>query len=419
MNKVITFVAPLLFASLILSTSSHAAENQQQQFINKVLSIAEKKPKTAVRILQKQLQKYPTWHRGRLELARLYYRAGDYQRAKRAVKRVVKQAKLPKSVKKNIVSFYRQILAAESKRKKRLNSTRIRAKISTSLGHDTNPGSGPANQDIGVDNVRLKASALARSDNFWSTQVQLYLDTPLSEVSQQGRQPGLWRWTNQLSLFDRAYHREKDSDIRNLQWITGLNYQINERWQAATKLKFNHLRYGSEKKINYAGIEPSISWSQGKHRWQLTALYNDRNYVAQSSAGKDGAVTEAGFSYAYRPSKRWLLQLASKRTFADYLDNRSSYQATDSWTRASYRSSKKLKLWTLLRYRTSKYEAPETPLYSDAREEDYFTLRIGSRYQLSDDLNMELVLSHYRNSANHKLHEYDRQQAELKLNWLF
>jgi len=412
-----------LLATMTISTANAKTPENHRQILMDVMTQADTKPAIAIHELKQHLSNHPQWHRGRLELARLYYRVGQFRSARKEVKEVVKNASLPKPVKKNILAFYRQTLLAE--REKNQQQTKqspsnwiFSGQLSTTWGYDSNAISGPADQDIGISNVRLRESSLEQSDHFLSTQLLLRADRPLSSGNIKRYKPGYLHWRSLVSLLDRNYNNLNKVDQRNAQLITGLQYQLTKNWQLGTRLRFSHLDYGSSD-INYASVEPSVSWRKGKHRVRFGALYTDRNYLPYTAKLKDGNVLEWNLDYSYRPDRQWVLQFNNSVVDADYGLDAYSYRAYESEGRVNHYFNRTLSAWTQLRYRHSKYNADEAPYYSDPRDEEYFTLRVGGRYRLTSDVALELILSGYQNKANHKLHDYDRQQAELKLSWQF
>lgn len=415
-------LAPLLFAGMIPSANAAQSSSNHTAYLETLLGQAEKQPEKAIHSLRQRLQAYPQWHRGRLELARLYFNEGHYQAARKNVKKVVQKAPLPAPVKKNILAFYRQILIAEREQpepQKRSPDWLLGGKLSAAYGYDSNANTGPEDQDIGISNVRLKTSALGQSDQYHTTQLLLRADRSLSDSVQKPAQPGFIRWRNRFSLFERNYTQQDSADIRSLQLISGLSYQLTSDWKIGNRLRLSRLSYGTETDINYAGLEPFAQWHQGKHRVRMHTFYNHRNYLASEADKKDGKVLELGLRYEYRPNRQGRLQLGTRWYDADYQDDRYSYQAWETEGQFNYRMTRALSFWSQVRYRHREYQAPETPHYNDARDDRYLTVRLGSRYRLSPDVALELAISGYRNKANHKLHEYNRRQAELKLSWQF
>jgi len=427
MNVRISARHSLLTSMLALTPVAHAAPTSSppESDLASLLSQARLHPAQAVRQLEQLLINRPDWHRGRLELARLYYRQQQYPAARKAVKQVVSSAELPATVRKNVLAFYRKILQAEQARQARQANTdyarhwQLGGQLSLGSGYDSNANTGPENQDIGLRTLRLKPGALQRSDHYLSSQMLLRADRSLSADHPAPGTKGHLRWRNRLNLSKRQYQQQRRADIRTVQLTSSLHYQLTPHWQISSEVQLSHLTEGRNSDINYAGLEPSLQWQQGQHRITLSALHKSRNYLASRARAKDGPLQELALRYSFQPGRQWRWQLSGRFIDTDYQGKRHSYQAREAEARLNYRYSAQLALWSQLRFRSSHYKAPEAPLYPDARDEDNLSLRAGVRYRLSEDYSLGLTLSSYRNKANHKLHDYNRQLAELRLNWQF
>ncbi len=427
MNRPVCYGHSVLASLILLAPLTEAASltPTPQQDLNTLLSNAEQQPAQAIAQLEHQLTTRPGWHRGRLELARLYYRQQQYSAARNAVKQVVSNAKLPTTVRKNVLTFYRKILQAEQAQQSRQASTdyaqhwQLGGQLSLGSGYDSNANTGPEDRDIGLRTLRLKPGALQRSDHYLNSQLVLRADRSLSAADITPRTTGHLRWRNRLNLSKRQYQQQRRADIRSVQLVSSLHYQLTPQWTLASRLHLSHLTEGRASDINYVGLEPSLQWQQDQHRVTLSVLHKDRNYLASKARAKDGPLQELALRYDYQLDRQWRLQLSGRLIDTDYRGKRHSYHAREAQTRLNYRYSAQLALWSQLRYRSSHYQAAEAPLYPDARDENNLSLRAGARYRLNEDLSLGLTLSSYRNQANHKLHDYNRQLAELRLNWQF
>lgn len=412
----------LALAPLALAGPS---SSEPQREISHLLADARQHPAPAIAQLEQRLLTDPDWHRGRLELARLYYQQQQYPAARNAVKQVVSNAELPTTVRKNVLRFYRKILQAEQAQQARQTIAdyarhwQLGGQLSLGSGYDSNANTGPENQDIGLRTLRLKPGALKRSDHYLTRQLLLRADRSLSADNIPAGTAGHLRWRNRLNLSKRQYRQQRRADIRTMQLASSLHYQLSAHWQLSTELQLSHLTEGRARDINYAGLAPSLQWQQGQHRITLSALHKDRNYLTSKARAKDGALQELELRYSFQPGRHWRLQLGGRLIDADYQGKRHSYHAREADARLNYRYNAQLALWSQLRFRSSHYQAAEAPLYPDARNEDNISLRTGLRYRLSEDFSLGLTLSSYRNNANHKLHDYNRQLAELRLNWQF
>lgn len=427
MNARISARHSLLAGMLALAPLALAApsSSEPQRDLSRLLTEAHQHPSQAIQQLEQQLAADPHWHRARLELARLYYRQQQYPAARQAVKQVVSNTELPATVRKNVLTFYRKILQAEQAQQTHQASVdyaqhwQLGGQLSLASGYDSNANTGPEHQDIGLRTLRLKPGALQRSDHYLSSQLLLRAGRSLSAADIAPGTAGHLRWRNRLHLSKRQYQQQRRADIRTLQLVSSLHYQLDAQWQLSGELQLSHLTEGRNSDINYAGLKPTLQWQQGPHQVRLSALHKDRNYLASRARAKDGPVQELALRYSFQPGRQWRLQLGGRLIDTDYQGQRHSYHAREADARLNYRYSAQLALWSQLRYRSSHYQAAEAPLYPDARDENNLSLRAGARYRLSEDLSLGLTLSSYRNQANHKLHDYNRQLAELRLNWQF
>jgi len=391
-----------------------AAPAQQHERWQNRLEAQQLAPVQAIRLYQRRLQQFPDWHRGRLELARLYYRTGKFTAARKQVRQVVKEAELPPVVQKNVLGFYRRILLAENSPRPATKTAsrkwRSSALFSMGPGYDSNANTGPEDQDIGLRTVRLKADAIERSDHYVSTQLQLNVARIVAPQLQ---------WQNQFSLFDRRYQQLSTSDSTQLRLGSQLKYQLSPQWQLGGRILLSHRDYGNGTRINSPILEPFTDWRQGDHRLRLYLQHEPRRYQLNPGPDRDSQLNEVGLHYRYRFDSQWTARLSARYYRIDDDDHRYDYDASEGAIALNYAASNKLDINGQIRLRQSDYAQPEAPLYSDARSERYTTLRLGLRYQLSDDLAVALRLTHYDNDANHQLHDYQRQQADFRLSWNF
>jgi len=434
--------APLLFAGSLIwisalpamaDSAEQASIAAHQQYLTAVLVDFEQQPDQAISDLRQRLSDFPRWHRGRLELARLYFRHGNFQAARSNVKQVVQEVALPGQVKRNVLAFYRQILEAE--RRTILEPSKPKAptadiasqppqpkgwqlsgRLGFALGYDSNANTGPEDQDIGLNNLILRPEALEQSDHYRSLQLALRADR---EVSIDGENKHSLQWRNRLYLFDRNYRQQARADLGSYRLYSGLSWRVSPNWRVATRLRLQQLRYDINARINQVGLEPSLTWTDGAHRVRTHLLASQRRYRGEASRTKNGDLQELGIRYGYRFNSHWQGQVGGRWIETNYRSDRYSYNAWEAEGQLNYRPSRDLMVWGQLRYRSSDYKGAEKPYYDDARDEQYLTTRVGARYYVAPDLSLDLVLSGYRNQANHKLHDYNRKQAELRLSWMF
>lgn len=421
--------APMLFVGCALWISAlqpaGAAVDQvsvsvHQQFLTAVLVEFERQPEQAIDELRQHLEDFPGWYRGRLELARLYFRHGNYPAARSNVKQVVQQVTLPPKVKRNVLVFYRQILDAERHNTQQMKPVSekhwlVSGRLGIAYGYDSNANTGPEDQDIGVTNLRLSLDALEKSDQYRALQLALRADRRFSLGSGEGN----LQWRNRLYLFDRHYRHQKRANLSSYRLYSGASWNLPTGIQVATRLRLQQLHYDVDSRINQVGLEPGLTWVDGAHSVRAHYLYSQRRYRGDASREKNGHLQELGIRYGYRFDNSWQAKLGGRLIETDTRSERHSYQAWEVEGQLSYQTRSDLMLWTQLRYRNTDYQAPEKPYYDDARSEQYLTARAGMRYKVTPDLSLDLVLSGYRNHANHKLHDYERKQAELRLSWLF
>lgn len=396
---------------LLLSAALARAETADHKTWLNQLSAAALQPSQAAVRYQQRLQRYPDWHRGRLELARLEYKRGRFKSARRLVRKVVTEARMPAVVQKNVLAFYNRILEAEAAAPgKTFNASQWHSALQLSLssGYDSNANSGPEDQDIGLKNIRLKQSALEKSDHFTSTQLQLRnlrrFDSGLT-------------WHNQLSLLHRRYDTIRHSDITSARISSRVQATLSRHWQAGTSLSFTHRNYGSGSATNNPAIEPFLQWRDGDQKLRAQLRHEPRRYSIDNGNDRDGRSNELALSYYYRLNDRWNGVLSGRLLDTGYDDRRYNYEACEASLQINYAASPVLYFSGQLRQRNTQYDLKEKPLYPDARDERYITARLAVRYRVTDNLTLALRLSHYDNQANHPLHAYDRQQAELKLSW--
>ncbi|SEI64508.1 hypothetical protein SAMN05421831_10674 [Allopseudospirillum japonicum] len=377
------------------------------EFLQALTPLLIDQPLKARTLLQQRLQAYPNWQRGRLEAARLDYQLGDYQAAAAKVAQVL-QEDLPAQVRRNVELFDHKIQQALLVPPQYWS---WRGRFMLGGGWDSNANTGPTGTDIGVSEVKLKSSATQSQDEYTLAQISLDIERPLGEVTQR------LQWNNQLNLFTRNYSQQTDVNISSFRWRTGIEKQ-QAAWHYGADIELQYLKYGNQD-IRYIEIHPFVGWQQAAHKIELKTQLSQRNYLNQGVLGKDGYIRSYTLEYQYAWSKNWLMKGEFTWNDAQYQDLRYAYQAWELDYRVLYSYQNYLNLWSQVRYRNSHYQAPEYPLYDDERREDYWTWRLGAQYKLTPSVDIEVIWSNYWNQANHLLHDYQRQQVEARLAWLF
>lgn len=413
------FRTSLLTGLVLLATSAHAEENHKD-FLVRFQAIQTSQPEEAVYVLEKRLRQYPLWHRGRLELARAYFLQGRYPEARAAVKTVVKEAELPDAVKKNVLVFYKKVLEAESKSIVQASQDALAwdfsGKLSIGAGFDSNANTGPADQDIGLDGIRLKNSATEQDDSFSSGQAEFSAEKVLSEHANKYA-GGYLKWDNRATVFNRDYQDTKGVSLTGGRLNSRLSYNLTPVWQLGAEAELQKLKYAGDR-INYTTLAPWIRWREGRHQVKVNLKLRKRHYTTGLSS-KNGHFISPSVQYFVRINPELFASSELGYAIADYNGPQYDYYAVQSDNRLYYLLNSDVLLWGQYRYRSRDYNDAAYSLYKFARDEDYHTFRAGIRYRLSPTLDIDFSVAHFENDANQKLYQYERQQAELKLTWLF
>ncbi|NIB44583.1 tetratricopeptide repeat protein [Pseudomaricurvus alkylphenolicus] len=388
-------------------------------YLKQLSTLSRSQPKQAIGSLENRLEQYPQWHRGRLDLARLYFLDGRYGDARQMVRQVMSEAPLPDTVRENTLRFYQQILFAQRQQPLMPSNSdsadwRFGGDLSGFFGYDSNANSGPEDADIGVDNRRLASSALEASDHYGGALLALNAYKRTDE----------FRWRHYLSIYQRSYTDQNDADLGNLRYLGELTLLTSSHWQVGLEWELSHYRYGSGTDINDISLTPEIQW-RDKH-WQISVQmeyrqrgYNFRDQQTLPESDKDADILGIGVDYQLRLNPNYRLSLQAHRVTNNAQADLYSYDATEVGAKLFYQTQPSWALWSQWYWRSSHYEAPEAPLYDDEREEDFHLLRVGWRYKVTAETSLSMTLSNYRNHANHRLHDYERSQLQLQLHRRF
>lgn len=408
-----------LLAGLTTLSVSALADDAHKDFLNHIESVRQSDMNRATHLLEERLKSFPEWHLGRLELARLYYQQDRFSESRSAVKMVVKEAELPDAVKKNILAFYKKVLEEEKKSQDgRSNSDWLfEGKLLLGGGYDTNANTGPADQDIGLERYRLKKSATGQEDSFFTSQLALAVNKGFPGLS-DNEGVGYTEWSSGLHLFSREYQETNEVSLLGAKLSSELTHRFTPGLKAGIEAELQRIDYAGDN-IRYLALEPGLYWNHEKHKVRLGYLFRDRYYFDSQQSRKNGHYHSPSIRYSYRFAPELLASSELSYINTDYSGPQYNYHAIQTDNRLYYLLQDNLMLWGQARYRFRDYNDAEYSLYKTSRDERYLTLRLGAKYQISPDLETELIWAQYHNDANQKLYEYKRQQVEFKLTWKF
>lgn len=291
-----------LVAALVLGGVSLAAGAQEVTptdesevlFEQGMEALEDDRLQSAMRAFQSILSQQPGLHRARLELALAYYKALQYEEARRHAQQVLDDPQTPPEVRVTVLAFLAQV---DRDQQAFLVKHTFKPSIGLGLMYDSNVNVGPGTDIVEeIPGATLSASSLERSDN------AVVLTAGLSHRYQPGRtfvfgeRTAGFLWQTQANLYHRAYNDEDDFDLTVLTASTGPAWVVLRHWRANLALTVDRIWLGNEELAWFASLNPAVTWQfdNGELTWDAT--FTDRRYDDSADSGREGTYRATGLS---------------------------------------------------------------------------------------------------------------------------
>lgn len=352
----------------------------------------------AVKYFEELLTRDKGAHRVRLDLASIYYRFGNIDKAKELLL-VVKASNPPKKVGDNIDAF---LVAIEQGTPKQWN-------ISVGIGYmyDSNVNAGPTTDTVLMYNLPFTLSPDAQQN---SDQAMLY-QLSGSYIAQINGMS----WQSSIGLNVTDYGDIDTLDAYSMSLSSGLSKQ-NGSVVYSLPLIMNSIKIGHVNSYysNSVGIAPQIRY-QARENLSVSAsvAYQKKHYYKNSS--RDGDSTTLS------PSMRYFFNQSSFMDIGGYIGRERSGVETFSNTSKGlnfnyYKAfSQSLNIQLSPSYSKTGYKGEEVA-FGKSRDDAMKNFRASVNYLFSDyGLNASLSYSYTKNNSNIEMYDYSREQTTLML----
>ena len=357
--------------------------------------------------LERYVLRYPDDPRGRLELARAYFYAGDAPRARAEFDAVAKE-KPPEAVQAGIDRYLDALRVREAQYRPTLFGY-----VELGGGYDSNANAGVAQSDITLPTfgaVTVAPLGVKQGSGFgWAA------------AGVQGTYPFAPGWAVFGSLLGNGtfYGSASEFDLATGSAAAGVSYLAGRNWLALTyahgEINVDSSRYRSSDGV---GLE----W-----RYQLTerSLVSVTPQYAHFSYTGANSVRDADYgAVAAQYRQQWLAWGQPVLNLTAYYGDEHDTQGYTYLGRKLYGAVADVTVspspaWALtaaLAFVRSNYDAPY-PILEVTRRDDNWALNLGAAYYFSRNWSARLEYQYARNNSNLALFEYSRNVGALKLRY--
>lgn len=342
--------------------------------------------------------------RGRLELARAYYHAGDDVRA-RAEFEAVQAMKPPANVQVGINRYLDALFQRES-----LYRRRTLLYIEGGIGYDSNVNGGVSQADISLPvlgPVTVLSAGVEKSDGFGFTAIGGQINQPFA--------PGF----SVFGSFDAQgtfYQSENDFNLAALSASAGAGYERGANIFALSAT-YGDLRIDSDSYRRSNGI--GFEWRHALS--QLSSIAVVPQYARLSYTGLNDIrdADLAAISINYR--RAWLVNWQPALNFGVFYGDEHSRRDRPDLVRSLVGANIELALspsprWALSAsagYTRSEYDAP-VPLLDVTRDDDFWSAGARAVYFFGGGWSGRLEYTYANNDSNLQLFSFDRHTVSAK-----
>jgi len=342
--------------------------------------------------------------RGRLELARAYYHAGDDVRA-RAEFEAVQAMKPPAGVQVGINRYLDSLFQRES-----LYRRRTLIYLEAGVGYDSNVNGGVAQADISLPvlgQVTVLDAGIERSDGFGFAAIGGQINQPVA--------PGFSVFGS-VDAQGTFYQSENDFNLAVLNASAGAGYERGANIFALS-VSYGDLRIDSDsyRRSNSVGLE----WRHALSPVSSIAVVPQYARLTYTGANDVRDADLAAIAINYR--RVWLINWQPALNFGVFYGDEHSRRDRPDLVRSLVGANIEFALspsprWALSAsagYTRSEYDAP-VPLLAVTREDDYWNAGARAVYFFGGGWSGRLEYTYARNDSNLELFSFDRHTVSAK-----
>lgn len=377
---------------------------------------------TAIEAFQSVLASRPTLDRARLELAAAYYKALNFEEAKRQAQMVLDKPDTPENVKLSILAFLAQVKKDEAAFQKR---NVWEKSFSAGLLYDSNANAGPSSDVVqgGGLTFAIPNGSVKKGDTAVVLSAGATHRYQFQEPVRIGQTAAQLLWQSHVGYYGRQYLSEHAFSLDDVSLSTGPAWFALNKWRANIDLQADYYRYGGDMLAWYTSLVPSVSWQLDKGEFTWDALVQKRVYKRNVDAGRDSLYLQTGIylGHIFRDGKVAVqggLRVFNESADASYYSN----HGTEAFIGANVVAWKNASVYGRYTVRSSKYDGTE-PNFSYSRKDTLGTYEVGF-YQdfhqgMLDKWRLTGSYIHYGNSSNVPYVAYGRDMTSLVLSRSF
>lgn len=354
--------------------------------------------------LERYVLTNPDDARGRLELARAYYHAGDDVRARTEFE-AVQAMKPPADVQAGINRYLDSLFQRES-----LYRRRTLLYIEAGVGYDSNVNGGVSQADISLPvlgRVSVLDTGIEKSDGFGFAAIGGQINQPFA--------PGF----SLFGSFDAQgtfYQSENDFNLAVLGASVGASYERGANIFALSAT-YGDLRIDNDsyRRSTGAGFE----WRHALSPVSSIAVVPQYARLSYSGANQVRDANLAAIAINYRHA--WLVNWQPALNFGVFYGDEHSRRDRPDLVRSLVGANVELAVspsprWALsasVGYTRSEYDAA-VPLLAVTREDDYWSAGARAVYYFGTGWSARLEYTYARNESNLELFSFDRHAVTAK-----
>ncbi|MFN2309265.1 MAG: tetratricopeptide repeat protein [Gammaproteobacteria bacterium] len=415
----------LMLVSLSLSAAVQAAEpddGSEALFKEGMQALEEDRLQSAMRAFQSILSQQPSLHRARLELAVAYYRALNYEEARKLAQQVLDDPQTPPQVRVTVLAFLAQIQKDQESFLVRHN---FKPSIGLGLMYDSNVNVGPGSEIVEeIPGATLSPGSLERSDTAAVLTAGLAHSYQPGKTYQFGERTAMFLWQSQANLYHRAYNDEDDFDLTVLTASTGPAWVVLRHWRANLALTVDRIWLGGDELAWFASLNPAVTWQFNNGELTLDAAFTDRRYDESSDSGREGTYKATGLSLGHYFMQRKLAgQVGARLLDFQADDDRYGYDGFELLAGVIYKAWTGGSVYARVNHRDVEYDGIEPGGFNVARDETEQRWAAGFQHDFQggylEQWSLGGGIQYTQTDSNISFYDYDRRQVMLNLGRTF
>lgn len=423
LNPLYRLIAALVLGCAAVTAGAQEtapADENEALFEQGMEALEDDRPLSAMRVFQSILAQQPGLHRARLELALAYYRALQYEEARRHAQQVLDDPQTPPEVRVTVLAFIAQV---ERDQRAFLVRHTFKPSIGMGLMYDSNVNVGPGTDIVEeIPGASLSPTSLERSDS------AVVLTAGLSHRFQPGKtfnfgeRMAAFLWQSQVNLYHRAYNDEDEFDLSVLSASTGPAWVVLRHWRANLALTVDRIWLGGEELAWFASVNPAVTWQFDNGELTWDAIVTDRRYDESADSGREGTYKATGLSLGrYFQQRKVAAQVGARLLDFDADSDRYAHDGFELLAGLIVKAWPGGTVYARANYRDVEYDGIET--VGLARDERERRLAAGFQHDFRagrlEKWTLGGGIQYTENDSNISYFNYDRRQVMVNVGRTF